>query len=71
MSSMTLFEQIAKQEILDNKSYIYGTVYGVWQDFTLEVFTGSPQYKNANIANFVSAVPLKMTYTTDVWDIEM
>ena len=29
---------------------------------TIEFFTNSPQYKNANIANFVLALPLKISW---------
>ena len=32
----------------------------LFRDYTKEFFTTSPQYKNANIANFVLAVPFKI-----------
>ena len=34
-------------------------------------FANSPQYKNANIANFVLSVPLEMNWTNEVWNFEM
>ena len=39
--------------------------------FLLEVFTNSTQYKNANIANLVLAVPLKVNQTKEVCNLEM
>ena len=36
----------------------------------LEFFTISPQYKNANIANFVLAVPFKIKKTNIVCNLE-
>ena len=38
---------------------------------TTEFFTNSRQYKNANIANFVLAVPLEMNQTSVVCKLEM
>ena len=38
--------------------------------FALGVFTNSLQYNNANIANFVLAVPLKVTWTNEVCNLE-
>ena len=38
------------------------------------VFANSPplpQYKNANIANFISAVPLEQTQINEVFNLEM
>ena len=37
----------------------------------IEVFTNSPQYKNANIANFVLAVPLEMNKNNEVCNIQI
>ena len=37
----------------------------------VEFFTNSPQYKNANIANFVLAVALEMSETNEVCGLEM
>ena len=36
----------------------------------MKFFTISPQYKNANIAKFVLAVPLKVKKTNKVWSLE-
>ena len=36
----------------------------------IKVFTISPQYKNANIANFVMAAPLKIKKTNKVCNLE-
>ena len=38
---------------------------------SLEFFTNAPQYKNANIAIFVLAVPFKIKKTNIVWNLEM
>ena len=38
---------------------------------TLGIFINSPQYKNANIANFVLAVPLKIKWTNEISYLEM
>ena len=37
----------------------------------LEFFTNAPQCKNANIANFVLAVPLEIDYTNRVYNLEI
>ena len=37
----------------------------------IEVFTNSSQYKNANIANFVLAVPLECNWTNKVCSIKI
>ena len=37
---------------------------------TIEFFTNSLQHKNANIANFVLAVPLERNWTNDVYNLE-
>ena len=50
------------------QSQVVVSSYGV---FTLEVLTDSPQYKNANIANFVLAVPLEMNKKSEVCNIQM
>ena len=36
---------------------------------TVGFFTNSPQYKNANIANFVLAVPLERNSTNEVYNL--
>ena len=38
---------------------------------TLEFFTNSPQYKNANIANFILALPLKINYSNEACNLEI
>ena len=38
---------------------------------SMEVFTNFPQYKKANIANFILAVPLEMNETEEVFITEM
>ena len=38
---------------------------------SIEFFTNSPQYKNANIANFILAVPSETNYTNEVCNFEM
>ena len=42
----------------------------VFMSMALEFFTNSPQYKNANIANFVLVMPLDINYASEVYDIE-
>ena len=37
----------------------------------LGFFTNFPWYKNANIANFILAVPLEMSQTNEVCNFEM
>ena len=37
----------------------------------VEVFTNSPQYKNADIANFVLAVPLEMNKNNEFHNPQM
>ena len=37
----------------------------------LEFFTNCPKYKNANIANFVLALPLKINQSNEVFKLEM
>ena len=37
----------------------------------IRFFTKSPPYKNANIANFVLAVPLEMNETSEVCNLEI
>ena len=37
----------------------------------MEFFTNSPQYNNANIANFTLAVPLKINKTNKMNNLEM
>ena len=38
---------------------------------SIEFFTISPQYKNANIANFILALPLKINKSNEVYNLEM
>ena len=38
---------------------------------SIELFTSSAQYKNANIGNFVLDVPYKMNMTNEVCSLEM
>ena len=40
-----------------------------WIHSPLEVFANSPQYKNADIANFVLAVPLEMNKNNEVYNM--
>ena len=47
-------------------SCVLFNVYG-----QIEVFTNSLQYKNANIANFISAVPLEIKKINDVSNLEI
>ena len=49
------------------KSFLFGQV----PTSNLEVFTNSPQYKNANIANFVLAVPLEINKNNEFHNIQM
>ena len=35
------------------------------------IITNSPQYRNDNIANFVSALPLEMNLTNEFCNLEM
>ena len=37
----------------------------------IEFFTSSLQYKNANIANFVLALPLEISYSNKAFDPEI
>ena len=37
----------------------------------LGFFTNPPQNKNANIANFISAMPLESNWTNEVCNLEM
>ena len=37
----------------------------------IEVFTNSLQYKNANIANFILAVPFRMSLTNEICNLNM
>ena len=37
---------------------------------TIEFFTNSPQCINANIANFISVVPLEIEYMDRVYNLE-
>ena len=38
---------------------------------TIGVFTNSPQYNNANIANFILVVPLEKNWTNEVCKLKM
>ena len=38
---------------------------------TIGFFTNSPQYKNANIANSVLTLPLEISWTNEVCNIEI
>ena len=39
--------------------------------FSHRVFTNSLQYKNANISNFLSALPLKINWSNEECNLEM
>ena len=39
--------------------------------FTLEFFINSPKYKNANITNFILALPFRNNKTTENWNCEI
>ena len=44
---------------------------GEYNPGALGFFTNSSQYKNANVASFVLAVPLETTWTNEVCNLEM
>ena len=46
-------------------------VAGIIVQQTLGFFTNSPQYRNANISNFVLAVPLEINKTNEVYNLGM
>ena len=37
----------------------------------IEFFLNSPQYKNANVANLVLAIPLQVDWANEVYNFEM
>ena len=50
--------------ILEFTFYGYHSLRG-----ELEFFRNIPQYKNANIGNFVLTVPLEINWTNDVYNL--
>ena len=54
----------------DNKLFVSFVKKVKWSE-PIEIFTNSPLHKNANIANFVLAVPFKINKTNEVCNLEM
>ena len=60
---------------MDRKSngsvWLKGFTWTFKEQRLLGVFTKFPQYKNANIANFILAVPLEMNGTNEVYNLQI